>query len=118
MRQIMSLVLLLVVGIEISIASAQGSDPTEARIHSVMGVITKVSRSSFTLRAGNAERQLSVDRTTRVLGIGTMVNDGVLRTPRPLPFKPGDQVLVTYRDDDGVLRALEVRIAPRKSNAK
>jgi hypothetical protein len=118
MRRILSLTLLVFVGIGSSIASAQVKEPTDPRIHGVIGVITKVSRTSITLRADNGERELKIDQSTRVGSPKrTLTNDLVLRTPRIAQFvKVGDEAQVSYRDDNGVLTAVAIRVSPTKTN--
>ena len=121
MRRILSLTLLVFVGIGSSIASAQVKEPTtDPRIHGVIGVITKVSRTSITLRADNGERELKIDQSTRVVNRKrSLTNDLVLRMPAPgiTQFvKIGDEAQVSYRDNDGVLTAVAIRVSPTKTN--
>src|SRR5262249_54751623 len=85
-------------------------------------IITQASVSSFRLRADNGERVLKVDKSTRVSRRGTTQsprNDGVARERKFTDsVKVGDEALVTYRDDDGVLTALMVRIASRSQTGR
>jgi hypothetical protein len=120
MRRILSLTLLVFVGIGSSIASAQVKEPTDPRIHGVIGVITMVSRTSITLRADNGERELKIDQSTRVVNPKrSLTNDLVLRMPAPgitQYVKVGDEAQVSYRDNDGVLTAVAIRVSPTKTN--
>jgi len=121
----MSLMALVLVGFGLSSVSAQVTDPANPRVHAVIGVITQASASSFRLRADNGERVLKVDKSTSVSRrrpSGTnrsLQNDGVAREHKFTDFvKVGDEALVTYRDDDGVLTALMVRIASRSQTGR
>ena len=114
-RRAMSLTVLVLVGIGVQIASAQGTDPANPQVHAVIGVVTQVSVSSFGLRADNGERELKVDKLTSVSRVGTKRsprNDGVWRETKLTDFvKVGDEALVTY-SDDGVLTALKITVRP------
>jgi hypothetical protein len=119
MRRVLSVTLLILIGIGLSVASAQVTDPANSRIHSVIGIVTQVSASSISLRADNGERELKIDKSTSVSSPrkGTLTNDLVYRErknqPRLADFvKVGDEALVTYRDDDGVLTALKITDPP------
>ena len=74
------------------------------------------------LKANNGERELLVDRSTTVVAIGrTNKNDLVYRPSRArfsYFVRIGDEALATYRDKDGVLTALMIRIPPpgRRTN--
>jgi hypothetical protein len=107
MRRISSLTLLVVAAVAVLNISAQVNDPTGPRVHEVLGVVTKVSASSITVRARDAERELILDRSTRVVGRNRsrLRNDWRVR-PRRLGeyVQVGDQALVTYRDDRTALR--------------
>jgi hypothetical protein len=121
----MSLTLLGLIGIGLPGVSAQVTDPANPRVHAVIGIITQASASSFRLRADNGERVLKVDKSTSVSRrrpSGThqsLQNDGVAREHKFTDFvKVGDEALVTYRDDDGVLTALMIRIAPNTQTGR
>jgi hypothetical protein len=111
MRRIFFLTWLVVASIAVPMASAQNPDRTDPRVHETLGVVTRVAASSITLRTKDIERELILDKSTRVVGR----NRSRLRTD--WRFRPGrlgeyvqvgDQALVTYRDDR---TALSVTIA-------
>ena len=116
MRRVLSLTALVLVGTGLSGASAQVTAPADPRVHQVVGVVTQVSASSISLRADNGERELKIDKSTSVSsarGRGTLTNDLVYRETKNQPrladyVKVGDEALVTYRDDNGVLTALKI----------
>jgi hypothetical protein len=118
----MSLMVIVLVGFGLSGVSAQVTDPANPRIHAVIGVITEASVSSVRLRADNGERVLKVDQSTTVSRRGTqrsLQNDGVARRRKFIDFvKVGDEALITYRDDDGVLTALMIRIASKSQTGR
>ncbi len=118
MRRILSLTLLAFVGIGSSIASAQVKEPTDPRIHGVIGVITKVSKTSITLRADNGERELKIDQSTKIANPNRrQTNDLVLRVPTIATFvKVGDEAQVSYRDNNGELTAVAIRVSPIKTH--
>ena len=106
MRRILSLTL-LVAALAVVNTSAQVNDPTNPRVHEVLGVVTKVSASSITVRARDAERELILDRPTLVIGRNRsrLENEwGFRRRPHGEYVQVGDQALVTYRDDRTALR--------------
>jgi hypothetical protein len=94
------------------------TDPANPRVHQVIGVITQVSAASLRLRADNGERELKIDKSTSVSSPRrTRTNDLVYREPKNQPrltdfVKVGDEALVTYSDDAGVLNALKVTAPP------
>ena len=122
MRSLISLVLLAAVGTCVSAVSAQVTDSAEPNVHSVIGVVSQVANDSMKLKANNGERELLVDKSTTVVAIGrTNKNDLVYRPSRArfsYFVRVGDEALVTYRDKDGVLTALTIRIPPpgRRTN--
>ena len=102
MPRILSLMLLVVATVAVVNTSAQMNDRTDPRIHEVLGVVTKVSASSITVRWRDAERELILDRSTRVVGRNrtTLRSDWHVRPSRLGEYvQVGDQALVTYRDD-------------------
>jgi hypothetical protein len=111
MRRILSLTLLVVAAVAVLNASAQVNDPTDPRVHEVLGVVTKVSASSITVRTRDAERELIFDKSTLVVGRNRsrLRNDWRFRQRRLGEYvQVGDQALVTYLDDR---TALKVTIA-------
>lgn len=105
MRRILSLTLVVVAAAALNI-SAQVTDPTD-RVHEVLGVVTKVSASSITVRARDVERELILDKSTLVVGRNRSrpENEWGFRA-RPLGeyVQVGDQALVSFRDDRTALR--------------
>ena len=78
------------------------------------GIAKSVSASSLTLEVDSNEITFAVDKTTRVIS-RALKDDLVLRTPDPKRMltyhvKPGDTVGVIYRQTDGVLTLVEVRV--------
>lgn len=108
MRRIFCLTLLIVASTAVPRASAQSSDPPDPRVHEALGVVTKVSASSITVRTRDVERELILDRSTIVVGqnrSGTHRYDWRFRPGRLGEYvQVGDQALVTYRDDRSLLR--------------
>ena len=80
--------------------------------------MTRVSTSSIWLRARDAEREIRIDRSTIVSArSGTLSHDLVLRNPgRPRTLndfiKVGDEAQVSYRESDGVMTAVRVKVRP------
>ena len=107
--RVVFLTLLAIASIAVPIASAQyrDRDSGDPRVHEVLGVVTKVSASSITVRSRNAERELILEKSTLVVGRNrsSLRNDWRFR-PRRLEeyVQVGDQALVTYRDDRTALR--------------
>jgi|KBSSwiStaDraftv2_1062776.scaffolds.fasta_scaffold220673_2 hypothetical protein len=111
MRLILSVTLLVIASMAIPIASDQNRDPADPRVHELLGVVTKVSASSITVRTKEVERELILDKSTRVVGRNRIKfrNDWRFRPGRLGEYvQVGDQTLVTYRDDR---TALSVTIA-------
>jgi len=113
-RPLVSFILLAVLGIDVSVASAQVTDPADPNVHGVIGVVTFVSNDSIKLRADNGERELRITKSTSVLDKGRrrgMTNDLVLRRTKLSDFvKVGDEAWVTYRDENGALTAVKITI--------
>src|SRR6476659_2151270 len=107
MRRIFSLTLLVVAAVAVLNTSAQKNDSTDPRVREVLGVVTKVSASSITVRARDVERELILDKSTRVVGRNRSKpeNEWGFRA-RPLGeyVQVGDQALVSFRDDRTALR--------------
>jgi hypothetical protein len=87
-------------------------------VQSITGVVKAISASSLTLERNGSEITFGVDSSTRVLGRGnkTGPRDLVFRTPGPglTDFvKTGDPVTVRYRQSGRVMKAVEVRVAPK-----
>jgi hypothetical protein len=111
MRLVSAVMLLVIVSMAIPKASAQNRDPADPRVHEVLGVVTKVSASSITVRTKEVDRELILDKSTRVVGRNRIKlrNDWRFRPGRLGEYvQVGDQALVTYRDDR---TALSVTIA-------
>jgi hypothetical protein len=111
MRLVWPVTLLVITSMAIPMASAQNRDSADPRVHEVLGVVTKVSASSITLRTKEVERELILDTSTRVVGRNRIKsrNDWRFRPGRLGEYvQVGDQALVTYRDDR---TALSVTIA-------
>ena len=111
MRLILSVTLLVIASMAIPIASDQNRDPADPRVHELLGVVTKVSASSITVRTKEVERELILDKSTHVVGRNRIKfrNDWRFRPGRLGEYvQVGDQTLVTYRDDR---TALSVTIA-------
>jgi hypothetical protein len=107
MRRILSLTLLVVGAVAVLNSSAQVNDSTDRRVHEVLGVVTKVSASSITVRTRDAERELILDKSTRVVGRNRsrLRSDWRFRPGRLGEYvQVGDQALVTFRDDRTALR--------------
>jgi len=107
MRLILSVTLLVIASMAIPIASDQNRDPADPRVHELLGVVTKVSASSITVRARDVERELILDKSTLVVGRNRSrpENEWGFRA-RPLGeyVQVGDQALVSFRDDRTALR--------------
>jgi len=104
MRRVFVLTLLFIASLAVPIASAQYRDPADPRVHEVLGVVTKVSASSITVRAKDIERELILDRSTRVVGRNRVRLDWGFRPGRLAEYvQVGDQALVAYRDDRSAL---------------
>ena len=111
MRRVFFLTLLVIASIAVPIASAQNPDRTDPRVHETLGTVTKVSASSITLRTNDIERELILDKSTRLVGRNRsrLRTDWRFRPGRLAEYvQVGDQALVTYRDDR---TALSVTIA-------
>jgi len=111
MRRVFFLTLLVVASMVVPIAAAQYRDPSDPRVHEVLGVVTKVSASSITVRTRDVEREVILDTSTRVVGRNRvrLRNDWRFRPGRLGEYvQVGDQALVMYRDDR---TALSVTIA-------
>ena len=114
MRHLMSLLVVVATAANVSLASAQTNRPAPPRGLSMRGIAKSVSESSLTLDVNKNDVTFVVDKTTRVIS-RTHKNDLVLRTPDPKRMltyyvKPGDTVGVVYRQTDGVLTLVEVRV--------
>ena len=97
-------------------ASAQTDGKDNSKVQSMTGVVKAVSASSLAIETGGNAVVFVVDSSTRVLASKTQPRDLVLRKPeRGLTdfVKTGDRVTVRYRPSGGVLKAVEVRIAPK-----
>src|SRR5262245_51580580 len=103
MRRVFFLTLLVIASMAVPIASAQNRDPADPRVHEVLGVVTKVSASSITVRSKDVEREVILDKSTVV--VGRIGSDWRFRLGRLGEYvQVGDQALVTYRDDRSALR--------------
>lgn len=109
-----SAVFVLAAAICSCVANAQTDRPPSAGIKLMTGVVKAVSPSSLTLKIGGNDVTFDLTSSTRFVGKG-MASDLVLRWPRPLPIKRGDQVKVRYRVVNRAMRAIEVRV--QKSGA-
>lgn len=117
MRRVLCLTLLVAASLGVSMASAQNRDLADPRVHEILGVVTKVSASSITVRAKDIDRELILDKSTRVVGRNRNQrrSDWRFRPGRLGEYvQVGDQALVMYRDDRTALRvtvASENRLA-------
>jgi hypothetical protein len=110
----MSLLVVVATGANVSLVSAQTNRPVPPRGLLMRGIAKSVSESSLTLDVDRNEITFVVDKTTRVIS-RTHKDDLVLRTPDPKRMltyyvKAGDTVGVIYRQTDGVLTLVEVRL--------
>jgi hypothetical protein len=100
--------LLIVASMAVPMASDQYRDPADPRVHEALGVVTKVSASSITVRTKDVDRELILDRSTIVVGrnrSGKHRHDWRFRPGRLGEYvQVGDQAFVTYRDDRSALR--------------
>ena len=108
MRRIFCLTLLVVAWMAVPMASDQYRDPPDPRVHEILGLVTKVSGSSITVRTRDVERELILDESTIVVGrnrSGKHRYDWRFR-PRRLGeyVQVGDQAFIRYRDDRSALR--------------
>ena len=107
MRRAFFLTFLVMTSMAAPIASAQYRDSPDPRVHEVLGVVTKVSASSITVRTKDVERELILDRSTRIVGRNRvrLRHDWRFRPDRLGEYvQVGDQALVRYRDDRSALR--------------
>ena len=108
MRRIFCLTLLIVASTAVPRASDQSSDPPDPRIHEALGVVTKVSASSITVRTRDVERELILDSSTIVVGRNRSGRDRYDWRFRPRRLgeyvQVGDHAFVRYRDDRSALR--------------
>ena len=115
MKRLMSLFVVVVTAANVSLTFAQTAGPTPPKGLSINGIAKSVSESSLTLDVNGNEITFAVDKTTRVVSKRPLSNDLVLRTPDPKRMftyyvKRGDRVGVVYRQVDGALTLLEVRV--------
>ena len=116
MTRLMSLLVAVAAAANVSLASAQTTRPEPPKGLSMSGIAKSVSQSSLTLDVDGNEITFVVDKTTSVVSKRrTTTNDLVLRTPDPKRMftnyvKAGDPVAVTYRQVDGILTLLQVRV--------
>ena len=107
MRRVFFLTLLVIAQMAVPRASAQYRDPADPRVHEILGVVTKVSDSSITVRTKDVERELILDTSTRLDGRNRVRfrNDWRFRPGRLGEYvQVGDHALVMYRDDRTALR--------------
>jgi hypothetical protein len=114
MWRLVCLTLAIPLAIGNSAAALQTGGKVSSNVQSQTGVVKTVSASSLTIERGGHEFRFAVDSSTRVLGKTTdkmRAEDLVLRQRRFSDFvKPGDQVMVKYRQLGRVITALEVLV--------
>jgi Cu/Ag efflux protein CusF len=116
MTRLMSLLVVVAMAATVGLASAQTNRPAPPKGLSMSGIAKSVSQTSLTLDVGGNEITFVVDKTTSVVSKqATILNDLVLRTPDPKRMftyyvKAGDPVTVLYRQVDGVLTLVQVRV--------
>jgi len=116
MTRLMSLFVAVATAANVSFASAQTDRPAPPKGLSMSGIAKSVSQTSLTLDVDGNEITFVVDKTTSVVSRQrTLKNDLVLRTPDPKRMftyyvKAGDPVAVVYRQVDGVLTLVQVRV--------
>ena len=119
MTRMVYLTLAAVVATGINAASAQPGGQASSNVQSMTGVVKAVSASSLTVESRGKEMTFGVDSSTRVFTKGkTGVRDLVYRFDRERPkltdlVKPGEQVMVTYRQSRRGMTAVEVRVAQK-----
>jgi hypothetical protein len=111
MVRLMYLTLAVAVAISISTASAQTNGKARSNVQSTAGVVKAVAASSLTIERGGNELTFGVDSSTRFLASGSKVGDLVYRERRFTDaVKAGDHVTVRYRQANGAMNAVEVRV--------
>jgi Cu/Ag efflux protein CusF len=121
MTRWMSLLVAVATAANVSLVSAQTDRPAPPKGLSMSGIAKSVSQSSLTLDVDGNEITFVVDKTTRVVSKrATIASDLVLRTPDPKRsftyyVKAGDPVAVVYRQVDGVLTLVQVRVLQKCS---
>jgi hypothetical protein len=97
--------------------------PAEAQTKEASGAVTAVTDSSLTVRVSNNEMKFSIDNNTIVeaRGAGRATRDAQSKGQPGIKItsvvKPGNGVVVTYREVKGTLLATEVQIVPAAAGA-
>jgi hypothetical protein len=102
----------------LSVAGAQDNGPANPPVPSMSGVVTEVSRTTVTVNVGGNAVNFKCDASTRVMWNASITNDLVYRNPgRPRIatdyVKPGNRVIVRYRQLDDELIAVELRLTKK-----
>jgi hypothetical protein len=120
MRRIFCLTLLVVASVAVPMASDDDRDPADPRVHEVLGVVTKVSASSITVRTRDVDRELILDKSTIVVGRNRSETHGQhwrYRLRRLGDYvQVGDQAFVRYGDDRSALRVTIASENPQTTN--
>lgn len=120
MRRIFCLTLLIVASMAVPKASDHYRDPADPHVHELLGVVTKVSASSITVRTRDVDRELILDRSTIVVGRNrseTHTYHWRFRLRRLGDYvQVGDQAFVRYRDDRSALRVTIASENPQTTN--
>src|SRR5262245_28502132 len=114
--RVMLLLVAVAAAANVCLVSAQTAQSAAPKGLSMSGIAKSVSQSSLTLDVDGNEITFVVDKTTRVDSKRrTITNDLVLRSPDPKRMftyyvKVGDPVAVIYRQVDGILTLVQVRV--------
>ena len=120
MTRLTSLLVAVATAATVSLISAQTAGPTPSKGLSMNGIAKSVSESSLTIDVAGNAITFAVDKATSVVSRRrTLRDDLVLRTPDPKRrftyyVKPGDPVTVVYRQVDGALTLVQVRVLQQK----
>jgi hypothetical protein len=117
MPRVMYATLSLTLAFGAGVATAQTERNTTAKRLIMSGIVKTATATSLTIEHSGHAITVAVTPSTRFIGRGARPSDLVLRSPGPTVanfVKPGDRVTITYRQSDGAMNAVEVRVVRRQ----